>query len=143
MRANKPDDAWKMANAPNFGLGASVFGDWDWAMTLVLKNLKCGMVAVNDFAAYYAVQLPFGGVGGAGYGRFAGEEGLRGLCNIRAVCDDRWGWAGVRTAIPKQLRYPIADMDKGFGFCESVVGIGYGTDLKGRLKGLMGMWKYR
>jgi acyl-CoA reductase-like NAD-dependent aldehyde dehydrogenase len=142
MRAQKPDDAWKIANAPNFGLGASVFGEWDWAMRIVLKNLRCGMVAVNDFAAYYAVQLPFGGVGGAGYGRFAGEEGLRGMCNVKAVCDDRWGWAGVKTAIPKPMRYPIPDTDKGYGFCESVLQIGYGIGFRGRLRGLKGMWTY-
>ncbi|KAH8601241.1 putative aldehyde dehydrogenase-like protein C21C3 [Bisporella sp. PMI_857] len=143
MRASTPDEAVTMANAPNFGLGASVFGSWDWAMRIVVKKLKTGMVAVNDFAAYYAVQLPFGGVGGSGYGRFAGEEGLRGLCNIRSVCDDRWGWAGIRTAIPAQIRYPIPETGRGYNFTKGVVNIGYGIGLKGRLEGLKGMWKSR
>lgn len=136
MRASGPEEACKMANAPNFGLGASVFGKNDGTMRTMLRNLKTGMVAVNDFAAYYAVQLPFGGVGGSGYGRFAGEEGLRGLCNIKAICEDRWGWAGISTAIPKQIRYPIPDTGKGFGFVKAVNELGYGTGLRGRISGL-------
>jgi acyl-CoA reductase-like NAD-dependent aldehyde dehydrogenase len=141
MRAAKPDDALKIANGPNFGLGASVFGKWDWAMRAIVPNLKTGMVAINDFAAYYAVQLPFGGVGGSGYGRFAGEEGLRGLCNIKAICDDRWGFAGIRTAIPKQIQYPIPETVKGYGFSKGVIGLGYGMGWRGRLEGLWGIWK--
>lgn len=143
MRATKPEEACQIANSPNFGLGASVFGESDLAMRTTLRNLKTGMVAVNDFAAYYAVQLPFGGVGGSGYGRFAGEEGLRGMCNIKAVCDDRWAFLGIRTAIPKQIRYPIPDTGKGYNFCKSVVEIGYGMGLTGRLKGLKGIWRNR
>lgn len=141
MRAKNPKEACEMANAPDFGLGASVFGEYDWAMDATIKGLETGMVAVNDFAVYYAVQLPFGGVRGSGYGRFAGEEGLRGLCNIKAICEDRWGWAGIKTAIPKQIRYPIPDTTKGFGFVKSVNELGYGTGIRGKLNGLRGLWK--
>jgi hypothetical protein len=101
------------------------------------------MVAINDFASFYAVQLPFGGVRGSGYGRFAGEEGLRGLCNVKAVCDDKWGWAGIKTAIPKQIRYPIPETEKGFQFTKAVVEVGYGTGVKGRIAGLRRMFKNR
>lgn len=52
-------------------------------------GVKSGVVTINDFAAYYAVHLPFGGIGGSGYGIFAGEEGLRGLYNVKAVYKDR------------------------------------------------------
>jgi acyl-CoA reductase-like NAD-dependent aldehyde dehydrogenase len=141
MRAKSTEEACKFANAPDFGLGASVFGAWDYPLRAVVKNLKTGMVAVNDFAAYYAVQLPFGGVGGSGYGRFAGEEGLRGLCNLKAVCQDRWGWAGISTAIPSQIRYPIPDTRKGYEFTRAVVEIGYAIQLWGSAKGLGRMWK--
>jgi len=139
MRADGPKEACDMANAPDFGLGASVFGGYDWAMRATIQGLETGMVAVNDFAVYYAVQLPFGGVRGSGYGRFAGEEGLRGLCNIKSICEDRWGWAGIKTAIPKQIRYPIPDTAKGFGFVKSVNELGYGTGLRGKLSGLIGI----
>ena len=141
IRASTPQEAYEMANAPNFGLGASVYGARDWAMRLVLENLKSGMIAINDFAVFYAVQLPFGGVGGSGYGRFAGDEGLQGLCNMRSVSDDRWGWAGIRTAIPKQIQYPIPETGKGYTFTKSIINIGYGIGVKGRFRGLKGMWE--
>ena len=95
------------------------------------------MVAVNDFGTYYAVQLPFGGVGGSGYGRFGGEEGLRGLCNLKAVCEDRW-W-GVRTMIPGRHRYPVENGRKAWGLAEGIVFLGYGGSLWQRVKGLWGV----
>jgi acyl-CoA reductase-like NAD-dependent aldehyde dehydrogenase len=126
MKANSVSDAISIANAPDFGLGASVFGYNKFEVNQVVKGVKTGMVAVNDFAVFYAVQLPFGGVKGSGYGRFAGEEGLRSLCNVKAVCEDRWGALGVNTAIPPTVRYPIANTQRGFEFVKSIVDIGYG-----------------
>ena len=141
MRATSAENACAIANQPHFGLGASVFGREDEELNTVVKNLKTGMVAVNDFAVYYAVQMPFGGMGGSGYGRFAGEEGLRGLCNIKAVCEDQ-GWAsffGIRTAIPAQVRYPVPETKRGYEFTKAVVELGYGVSLWTRLKGLKGL----
>lgn len=116
-----------IANAPDFGLGASVHGsERDPAMAPIVRGLRSGMVAVNDFAVFYAVQLPFGGVGGSGYGRFAGEEGLRGLCNIKSVCEDRFGWLGIRTGIPPPVQYPVKSQAKGWAFTQGVVELGYG-----------------
>lgn len=141
LKATSAEDACNIANSVEFGLGASVFGKEGWEVEAVVKNLKVGMVAVNDFAAYYAVQLPFGGVRGSGYGRFAGEEGLRGLCNLKAVCRDRWGWLGIRTAIPPKVRYPVAEDNKAFEFMKSVLQLGYGVGVKGRLDGVKSMLK--
>jgi acyl-CoA reductase-like NAD-dependent aldehyde dehydrogenase len=130
-----------IANAPNFGLGASVHGsERDPAMAPIVRGLKAGMVAVNDFAVYYAVQLPFGGVRGSGYGRFAGEEGLRGLCNIKSVCEDRFGWLGVRTGIPPPMQYPVANQRNSWRFAHGVVEVGYGEPPR-KVRGLLGMLK--
>lgn len=126
MRATSTENAVQIANTPNFGLGASVFGKPSYELEAVIRNLKTGMVAVNDFGVTYAVQLPFGGVRGSGYGQFAGEEGLRGLCVGKSVTRDRWDWAGLRTSIPAPVRYPIADLDKGWGFVRGVIELGYG-----------------
>ncbi|KAK0390889.1 hypothetical protein NLU13_0392 [Sarocladium strictum] len=125
--SSSPADILALANAPDFGLGASVHGsERDPAMQPIIKGVRSGMVAVNDFAVYYAVQLPFGGVGGSGYGRFAGEEGLRGMCNIKSVCEDRFGWLGIRTGIPPPLQYPVKSQSKGWAFAQGVVELGYG-----------------
>lgn len=126
-KSSSPEDILALANAPDFGLGASVHAsERDPSLQPIVRGLKAGMVAVNDFAAYYAVQLPFGGVAGSGYGRFAGEEGLRGLCNIKAICEDRFGWLGVHTGIPPPVQYPVASQDKSWKFTQGVVELGYG-----------------
>ncbi|KUI60154.1 hypothetical protein VP1G_07367 [Cytospora mali] len=138
--SNTAADVLAIANAPNFGLGGSVFGrDSDPVLKAIVKGLRCGMVAINDFAAFYAVQLPFGGVAGSGYGRFAGEEGLRGLCNIKAICADRWGWAGVRTSIPPPIRYPIESQERSWRFARGVVETGYGIGTARKIGGVVGI----
>ncbi|ROW10570.1 hypothetical protein VMCG_01912 [Cytospora schulzeri] len=138
--ANTAAAVLAIANAPNFGLGGSVFGrDSDPVLQAIVKGLRCGMVAINDFAAFYAVQLPFGGVAGSGYGRFAGEEGLRGLCNIKAICADRWGWAGVRTSIPPPIRYPLESQERSWRFARGVVETGYGIGVARKVGGVMGI----
>ncbi|EON99021.1 putative succinate-semialdehyde dehydrogenase protein [Phaeoacremonium minimum UCRPA7] len=140
MRAasGSAEDVLKYANAPDFGLGSSVYGrDSDPILRAVVKGLKTGMVAVNDFATTYAVQMPFGGVAGSGYGRFAGEEGLRGLCNIKSVCEDRWGRMGVRTSIPPAIRYPVKDQERSWRFARGIVEVGYGITNSRKAGGVM------
>ncbi|KAK5086933.1 Meiotic Sister-Chromatid recombination aldehyde dehydrogenase [Lithohypha guttulata] len=81
MRANSVDHAIELANATSYSLGASVFGapttkNWP-ILQRIAREVKSGMVSINDFGAFYVCSLPFGGVRGSGYGRFGGEEGLR------------------------------------------------------------------
>lgn len=131
-----------VANAPDFGLGSSVFGaESDPRIPVIVKRIKAGMIAVNDFGATYAVQLPFGGVAGSGYGRFAGEEGLRGLCNVKAVCRDRMAWLGIKTAIPPPMQYPVMDQERSWRFARGVVEVGYAPGLVGKVAGVLGILK--
>ncbi|KAJ9608278.1 Meiotic Sister-Chromatid recombination aldehyde dehydrogenase [Cladophialophora chaetospira] len=125
MKAKDVDDAIRIANSSPFALGAGVYGHNQTDIDKCVRGVKAGMVAVNDFGAFYAVSLPFGGVGGSGYGRFGGEEGLRALCNVKAVCEDAW-WAkllGIQTRIPPKLQYPVSQ--HGWEVCKGVVGTGY------------------
>lgn len=132
MRAATVNEAIRIANSTTYGLGCSVFGSTSTSaaraqLERVTNAVKSGMVAVNDFAVTYAVQLPFGGVKGSGYGRFAGEEGLRGLCNAKSVCVDRWPWM-MKTSIPGKLDYPMKDGAWRMG--QGVVEFGYGGLLR-------------
>ncbi|EXJ94933.1 hypothetical protein A1O1_00051 [Capronia coronata CBS 617.96] len=125
MKAQSVDDAIAMANSTPYALGASVFGHHRANVAKCVAGIKAGMVAVNDFGAFYACSMPFGGVKGSGYGRFGGEEGLRALSNIKSVCADA-SWAmllGVSTAIPPKLQYPVSR--DGWEICKGVVGTGY------------------
>ncbi|KAF2404397.1 Aldedh-domain-containing protein [Trichodelitschia bisporula] len=138
MRAESVDDAISIANGTEYALGASVWGSSRRDLDKVTREVKAGMVAVNDFGAFYAVQLPFGGVKGSGYGRFAGEEGLRSICNTKAVCVDRWPWL-IKTAIPPQLQLPLKSEPQAWDMCQGIVELGYGETLKRKVRGLVRM----
>jgi acyl-CoA reductase-like NAD-dependent aldehyde dehydrogenase len=133
MKHNGPEDALRIANLCPFGLGSSVFSsDKDLAEKMCLR-LKVGMANVNDFAVNYLCQsLPFGGVGISGYGRFAGAEGLRGLCVPKAITTDRI--PGVKTPIPPVLDYPIKSGAKGWNFVQSLVTLIYNPEVPAKLK---------
>ena len=141
MRAESVNDAIHIANSSSFGLGCSVFGPVSSSaarsqLDRVAKAVDSGMVAVNDFAVFYAVQLPFGGVKGSGYGRFAAEEGLRSLCNVKSICVDRFP-SLIMTGIPKKLDYPMGDNAWQMG--QGVVEFGYGESWARILKGIKRM----
>lgn len=127
MPAETVDDAVEITNGTIFDLGCSVFGPSTSSsdrtqLRRVALSVRAGMVAINDFAVFYAVQLPFGGAKGSGYGRFAGEEGLRALCNLKSTCEDRWPGL-IKTTIPGGLDYPMQKTSWSMG--RGVVDIGY------------------
>ena len=139
MKAKDVDEAIAMSNSTPYALGASVFGHSRKDVQRCVKEIKAGMVAVNDFGAYYACSLPFGGLKGSGYGRFGGEEGLRGLCNVKAVCEDAW-WARllrIRTRIPARLQYPIGNGREGWNMCLGLIRLGYGLGFRAKVGGLL------
>ena len=141
MRADSVKDAIRVANSSSYGLGCSVFGPTSTSaaraqLDRVAREVESGMVAINDFAVFYAVQLPFGGAKASGYGRFAGEEGLRSLCNVKSICVDRWPWL-IKTEIPKKLDYPMGDHAWQMG--QGVVEFGYGESWTRILKGIKRM----
>ncbi|KPI40669.1 putative aldehyde dehydrogenase-like protein [Cyphellophora attinorum] len=137
MRASSVSDAIAIANSTPYALGASVFGHNSQDVQRCVKEIRAGNVAVNDFATFYVCSMPFGGRGGSGYGRFGGEEGLRGLCNLKSVCEDA-GWAaalGIQTKIPGVLRYPVEGM-RGWDAVRGIVRTGYGVGVMERVRGM-------
>ncbi|KAF3052190.1 Meiotic Sister-Chromatid recombination aldehyde dehydrogenase [Didymella keratinophila] len=137
MRASSVSNAIEIANSTVYALGASVYGSSTSDLERVVREVDAGMVAVNDFAVTYMVQLPFGGVKGSGYGRFAGKEGLRSLCNTKAVTRDRW--PGVKTSIPGPMDIPLQGPGAGAGawrMAEGIVWFGYAPSVMGKLHGI-------
>ncbi|RNF25151.1 putative aldehyde dehydrogenase [Trypanosoma conorhini] len=123
MRFKTDEDAVKMVNACEYGLGSSVFSEDVKRAKRIADQLRTGMANINDFGINYLCQsLPFGGVGVSGFDRFAGREGLRGNCIVRASTTDRI--PGVKTAIPAILQYPITDA--AFTFMEFLSQVIYG-----------------
>lgn len=85
IRAKSDDDALRIANDTDYGLGASVFtedtekGEW-----LAKNILEAGNCFVNNFVKSDP-RLPFGGIKSSGYGRELSPFGLKEFCNIKTV----------------------------------------------------------
>ncbi|CAD2217975.1 aldehyde dehydrogenase (NAD+) [Angomonas deanei] len=116
-------EAIEIVNSCAYGLGSSVFSKDIQRAQVIANGIRTGMVNINDFGINYLCQsLPFGGVKISGFDRFAGREGLRGNCVVRASTTDRI--PGVKTVIPPILQYPISDA--AFGFMENLSQVLYG-----------------
>jgi len=77
-------EAIELANATEFGLGATVWSqDLERAQRVALA-LEAGAVFINDFVRSDA-RAPFGGVKGSGFGRELGALGARELTNAKLV----------------------------------------------------------
>ncbi len=137
VKGDSDEKAIEMANSCEFALSSCVFSNNASRAKHIGSNLKAGMFASNDLegTTYMSQSLPFGGRGKSGFGRFAGPEGLRGLCVLRSVCDDRFGF--LRASIPAPLQYPSSG--SGFQFATSLIKTFYGYGLKQKLSGVIGL----
>jgi len=90
-RVDSDEEAIRVANATEFGLSSSVFSRDRSRARRIASRVQAGMVGINDYGGmtYMAQDLTFGGVKASGYGRMNGRDGLRALCNQKAVLDDR------------------------------------------------------
>ncbi|MHC4448281.1 MAG: NAD-dependent succinate-semialdehyde dehydrogenase [Planctomycetota bacterium] len=79
------DEAIRVANDSEFGLGAAVFTkDAKRGEAIAATQLEAGCCFVNAFVRSDP-RLPFGGVKTSGYGRELGEFGIREFVNIKTV----------------------------------------------------------
>ncbi|KXZ42649.1 hypothetical protein GPECTOR_127g527 [Gonium pectorale] len=134
VRWQTDDEVVALANDCAFGLGSNVFAGNQARARAIASRLEAGMSSVNDFATTYMCQsLPFGGVKHSGFDRFAGVEGLRGLCVPKAVCEDRMPLL-MKSTIPPPWQYPVQPNCVAFG--TSLVAMFYGPGLVYRARGL-------
>ncbi|KAK9808600.1 hypothetical protein WJX72_000341 [[Myrmecia] bisecta] len=127
------DEAVELTNDCPFGLGSNVFCRNRRRANAIASRLEAGMTAINDFTTYMCQSLPFGGVKESGFDRFAGVEGLRGLCIPKSVTEDRWPWL-MRTDMPPIIQYPVGD--GAFSFTCGLVTMFYAPSWRGSLRGV-------
>lgn len=78
------DEAVALANDVPFGLGSSIWTNDDGERARLVRDLECGMIAVNQMLAS-TPEAPFGGVKRSGHGRELGPWGLHEFMNLKAV----------------------------------------------------------
>jgi len=136
------EECIEIANNCDFGLGSSVYCKDIKRAQYIAKNIKSGMITINDFGCNYLIQsLPFGGIKESGFDRFAGKEGLRGCCYPRAVVNDKFP-SIMTTSIPPPLQYPV-NFDRAFGFGSSLIHLFYEESLWRKITdGIIGLIKW-
>lgn len=116
-----------MVNNNDFALGSCVWSGSQSRARGIARQLDAGMSAINDLGGttYMSQSLPFGGCKRSGFDRFAGPEGLRGLCYPHVYSEDWVPW--MKTALPPLLQYPATG--KGFDFASHLISMTYGSQL--------------
>jgi len=85
IRARDQAHAIELANDSEYGLSAAVFTR-DTARGLsVARQIHSGICHVNGPTVHDEAQMPFGGVGASGYGRFGGRQGIDSFTETRWI----------------------------------------------------------
>ena len=84
-RARDEAHAIALANDSEYGLSAAVFTR-DAARGLrVARQIRSGICHVNGPTVHDEAQMPFGGLGASGYGRFGGKAGVDAFTELRWI----------------------------------------------------------
>ena len=131
MRVRDDAHAVEVANGVSYGLSSSIFSKNRARARMIASEMEAGMSAINEFGGitYMAQGLTFGGVKASGYGRMNGREGLRSMCNIKAVVDDRFPINQANRV------FPVAEKD--YGVFSGVIEMIYGKSLAQRWRGFL------
>ena len=85
IRAEDEADAIRIANDSVYGLSASVFTQDSARGLRVARQIRSGICHVNGPTVHDEAQMPFGGVGASGYGRFGGKAGIDSFTELRWI----------------------------------------------------------
>ena len=85
IRASDEADAIRIANDSEYGLSSAVFTRDSARGLKVARQIKSGICHVNGPTVADEAQMPFGGVGSSGYGRFGGKAGIDSFTELRWI----------------------------------------------------------
>ncbi|MGW1562642.1 aldehyde dehydrogenase [Streptomyces sp. NPDC002144] len=85
IEADGIDDAVAKANDSEYGLSAAVFGRDGGVALDVARRIRSGICHINGATVHDEPQMPFGGVGASGFGRFGSKAALEEFTELRWV----------------------------------------------------------
>jgi len=139
VASNSDEEAIALANSCAFALSSCAHSGSQARAAAICSQLEAGMTSVNDIegTTYLSQSLPFGGWKSSGFERFAGPEGLRGLCHVRSIVENRASF--LKPSIPRPIAYPANG--QGPKFCKALNKILYAHDMLGRIHGVIDIIK--
>ncbi|MBP1852089.1 aldehyde dehydrogenase [Rhizobium halophytocola] len=85
IRVGSEEEAIAIANDTDYGLSSAVFSRDVTRALAVAKKLKAGMCHINGPTVQDEAQMPFGGTGASGYGRFGGKAAIAEFTDLRWI----------------------------------------------------------
>ena len=85
IRVKSTEEAIAVANDTEYGLSAAVFGKDIMRAMDVAKQIHSGICHINGPTVADEAQMPFGGVGASGYGRFGGKAAIDQFTDLRWI----------------------------------------------------------
>ena len=85
IHARDEAHAIAIANDSEYGLSAAVFTRDTARGLTVARQIRSGICHVNGPTVHDEAQMPFGGVGASGYGRFGGKAGIDSFTELRWI----------------------------------------------------------
>ncbi|WP_329344650.1 aldehyde dehydrogenase [Streptomyces sp. NBC_01352] len=85
IEVDSTDEAVAVANDTEYGLSAAVFGKDAAAALDVARRIRSGICHINGATVHDEPQMPFGGVGASGWGRFGSRAALEEFTELRWI----------------------------------------------------------
>jgi acyl-CoA reductase-like NAD-dependent aldehyde dehydrogenase len=85
IRVADEEEAIRVANDSEYGLSAAVFTRDATRGLRVARQIRSGICHVNGPTVHDEPQMPFGGVGASGYGRFGGKVAIDAFTELRWI----------------------------------------------------------
>jgi vanillin dehydrogenase len=85
IEVSSVDEAVYAANDTEYGLSAAVFGRDAAAALDVARRIKSGICHINGATVHDEPQMPFGGVGASGWGKFGSRAALDEFTELRWI----------------------------------------------------------
>jgi vanillin dehydrogenase len=85
IRVKGVEEAVRIANDTEYGLSSAVFGKDIMRAMAVAKRIHAGICHINGPTVNDEAQMPFGGMGASGYGRFGGKAAIAEFTDLRWI----------------------------------------------------------